>query len=102
MANEDQSPGTRDRPYVGPRSFESADRDIFFGRDFDSAKLFSLAIAHELVLVYGESGAGKTSLLNAGLIPLLEEQGFTVLPTARVAGILSEEHRPPGSNLYVF
>jgi len=102
MANDDLPVAVQTRPYVGPRSFESTDHDIFFGRDFDSARLFSLVVAHELLLLYGESGAGKTSLLNAGLIPLLEKEGFTVLRIARVAGILSEEHRPRNANLYVF
>jgi CHAT domain-containing protein/tetratricopeptide (TPR) repeat protein len=73
-----------DDPYVGPRPFEKGDRRIFFARYREANELLSLVTAHPAVLLYARSGAGKSSLLNAGLIPLLEEDGFQVLPTARV------------------
>ena len=76
-----------DNPYIGPRPYERADRPLFFGRDSEVRQLLSLVIAHRVVLLYATSGAGKTSLLNAGLLPLLEEEeGFEVFPPARVAG----------------
>jgi len=50
--------------------------------------LLSLVIAHNLVLVYSQSGAGKTSLINAGLIPLLEGNQFEIFPVARVKGTI--------------
>ena len=76
-----------DNPYVGPRPFERSDRPVFFGRDREIRELLSLVVAHRTVLLYATSGAGKTSLLNAGLLPLLEEEeGFEVFPSARVAG----------------
>lgn len=73
-------------PYVGPRPFErtSADRARFFGRDEEAGEILSLVTAHPVVLVYAQSGAGKTSLLNALLIPMLEMDGFDVLPPVRV------------------
>lgn len=71
-------------PYVGPRPFGLDDSDLFFGRDAEADKLLSLITAHPIVLLYSPSGAGKTSLLNAELIPLLEKAGFEVLPPARV------------------
>jgi predicted acylesterase/phospholipase RssA len=72
-------------PYVGPRPFERADRDRFFGRDAEIHELLSLVVANQAVLLYAASGAGKTSLLRAGLLPLLEARhAFEVLPTARV------------------
>ena len=78
------------QPYVGPRPFERKDQALFFGRDREARELLSLVVAHEAVLLYAQSGAGKTSLLNARLIPLLEEKGFQVLPTARVRGSIPE------------
>src|SRR5208282_3176212 len=89
-------------PYLGPRPFEEKDAAVFYGRERESSDLCSLVIAHQEILLYAQSGAGKTSLLNAGLIPLLRKKGFRVFPPARVAGGL-----PPGvkldhvSNLYV-
>jgi WD40 repeat protein len=71
-------------PYVGPRPFNPEDSEFFFGRDAEADKLLSLITAHPVVLLYSPSGAGKTSLLNARLIPLLRREGFDVLPPARV------------------
>jgi WD40 repeat protein len=90
------------QPYVGPRPFERGDQALFFGRDREARDLLSLVVAHEAVLLYAQSGAGKTSLLNAMLIPFLEEKGFQVLPTARVRGSIPEGIEPDQiPNLYV-
>lgn len=80
-----------DSPFMGPRPFERADADLFFGRTREVRELLSLVIAYRTVLVYAESGAGKSSLLNAALVPALEEQeGFEVLPVTRVSGIKAD------------
>ena len=77
-----------DSPFVGPRPFETEDRERFFGRTRELEELFSLIIAHRAILVYAQSGAGKTSLLKAGVIPRLVEQAYKVLSPARVHGVL--------------
>ena len=79
---------TYDSPFVGPRPFERQDSGRFFGRRREREELLSLIIAHRVVLIYAQSGAGKTSLLSAGVIPQLEEHGYRVLPTARVQGLV--------------
>jgi hypothetical protein len=90
-------------PYVGPRPFERQDRGLFFGRDREASEVLSLVIAHRMLLIYAQSGAGKTSLINAGLIPLLEKEGFEVLPLARVQGLIPKDIQPEEiPNLYVF
>lgn len=74
-------------PYVGPPSFSRGHRRFFFGRDEEAIELASLITAHSAVLLYSQSGAGKTSLLHAKLIPKLEEEEqFVVLPPMRVQG----------------
>ncbi len=89
-------------PYVGPRPFDRSDEPVFFGRDREAKELLSLVIAHPVVLLYAQSGAGKTSLLNAKIRPLLERRRADVLG-ARVGGDL-----PPGltlakvANIYIF
>ena len=79
------------QPYLGPRPFEREDQQRFFGRERESSELLSRVIAHPAVLLYSQSGAGKTSLLNASLIPLLEQEGFEILPTARVRGLVPKD-----------
>ena len=87
-------------PYIGPRPFERVDLPLFFGRDREIRELLSLVVAHRVVLLYASSGAGKTSLLNAGLLPLLEEEeGFQTLPPARVSG---GETPPSGANPFAY
>lgn len=43
------------------------DRDVFFGRTDEISTLYDLVNKNRLVLVYGESGTGKTSLVQCGL-----------------------------------
>ncbi|NJL34710.1 MAG: hypothetical protein HC893_13730, partial [Chloroflexaceae bacterium] len=50
----------------------------------EAARLLNLIIAERIVLLHSPSGAGKTSLVQAALIPALEAQGFRVLPVIRV------------------
>jgi len=69
-------------PYVGPRAFETGEK--LYGRDRESRELLDLLIAERIVLLHSPSGAGKSSLVQAGLIPGLREQGFRVLPVVRV------------------
>src|ERR1043166_6601352 len=72
-------------PYVGPRPFEEQDGQLFFGRDQEARELVSLIMAHPIVLLYAQSGAGKTSLVKAAVIGLLTNQEkFSVLPPMRV------------------
>ena len=58
-------------PYVGPRPFEQVESKYFFGRDEETKILSGLVVAHQLSLFYAQSGAGKSSLLRAGLLPRL-------------------------------
>lgn len=63
--------GNRENPYVGPRAFTK--NEILYGRDRERRNLFNLLIAERLVMLYAPSGAGKSSLIQAGLIPDLEK-----------------------------
>ncbi len=69
-------------PYVGPRSFETG--EALYGRDRELRTLSALLIAERIVLLHSPSGAGKTSLLRAGLLPRLREENFSILPMIRV------------------
>ncbi|MGC1323902.1 MAG: hypothetical protein WA849_17105 [Candidatus Udaeobacter sp.] len=92
-----------DSPFVGPRPFEKEDSDRFFGRTRETEELLSLIIAHRAVLVYAQSGAGKSSLLRAGVIKRLEEQQYPVLRSARVHGLLPNDVPPESvQNIFVY
>jgi WD40 repeat protein len=75
--------GHRENPYVGPKPLQSCDE--LYGRDRELRDLCDLLVGERLVLLYSPSGAGKTSLINAGLIKQLRErEQFRVLPPLRV------------------
>ena len=60
-------------PYVGPHPL---DRDQpLYGRDWELQELRDLLASRRIMLMHSPSGAGKTSLIQAGLIPALE-RGF--------------------------
>jgi hypothetical protein len=63
-----------DQPYKGLASFTSDDAAIFAGRSEESQRLTNRILAHRLVVVEGESGSGKSSLLHAGVGPRLARQ----------------------------
>lgn len=58
------------------QSFTEADKDLFFGRTLEVDELLKKINTYRIVGLFGESGTGKTSLLNAGLIPSLKKDGF--------------------------
>jgi WD40 repeat protein len=91
-----------EKPYPGPVPFQRKDQSLFFGREHEADELVSLITAHPVVLLYSQSGAGKTSLLNAGLIPLLETLEFKVVGPARVRGQIPEGFDYKRANPYLY
>jgi len=61
--------------YPGVQPFTTAQSEIFFGRDQDISELYRLIRREALVVLYGKSGLGKSSLLNAGIVPHCQEAG---------------------------
>ncbi|WP_367127375.1 XRE family transcriptional regulator [Saccharothrix sp. HUAS TT1] len=56
-----------DAPYAGLAAYQVADADRFFGREAEVGRLLALVRERPFVGVFGASGAGKSSLLRAGL-----------------------------------
>lgn len=75
-----QEPGTatvnREHPWPGLMPFTEAARDFFHGRDIEAAELLRLIKRETLTVLFGQSGLGKSSLLNAGLFPRLRAEDF--------------------------
>src|ERR1700722_17507079 len=67
---------SKQNPWPGLRAFGENDVDFFFGREREAAELFSLVQRSPVVVLYGQSGLGKTSLLQAGLFPRLKALDF--------------------------
>lgn len=54
-------------PYVGLAPFDASHREYFFGRRLDAQVLADNILARPIVVLYGGSGVGKSSVLNVGL-----------------------------------
>ena len=59
--------------FIGLESYTEAQSDIFYGRTEEIDRLTNLVKANTLTIVFGKSGTGKTSLLNAGVFPPLRK-----------------------------
>ena len=67
---------TLQSPFVGLRTFETNDAAWFFGRDRETSALAAKLRSADFTAVVGPSGSGKSSLVRAGVVPLLRRQGW--------------------------
>ncbi len=70
-------------PFVGLRAFEADEWDRFFGRATWTKIVVGNLVASRLTLLYGESGVGKTSLLQAGVEHQLRQSASNGGPRPR-------------------
>lgn len=83
MSNQSPSNTSIAKPYKGPESYQVEDGELFFGRDDEAEQVIARVLTSRFTLLHAQSGAGKTSLVNARIIPRLEARGwnaFRVLP----------------------
>ena len=63
-------------PWLGLVSFTEETRSYFHGREEEAAELSRRVQRKLLTVLFGQSGLGKTSILQAGLVPRLRPEGF--------------------------
>ncbi len=71
-------------PYPGLDSYTAEEASVFFGREEETEELVERMHGDgrdRLVVVVGASGSGKSSLVQAGVVPRLAERRWTALPT---------------------
>ncbi len=59
-------------PYPGLRPYHESEKDKFFGRDADCKILTDKILVHRLTLLFAATGVGKSSLLQAAVLPQLK------------------------------
>ena len=65
-----------ENPWLGLFSYTEETRAYFHGREEEAAELARRVQRKPLTVLFGQSGLGKTSLLRAGLVPRLRDEGF--------------------------
>lgn len=93
----------KDRAFLGMASFTEADASRFRGRDTDIQELLGCVTTYPITLLVGESGVGKTSLIQAGLFPKLNGWGWKYVwtrlfddPAASIGKMVADKLLPPG------
>jgi hypothetical protein len=66
--------------FPGLNSFTVDDKEIFKGRDKESADLYAKILLYKTVVLHADSGTGKSSLIQAGLLPRLKESEENYFP----------------------
>lgn len=86
--------------YPGVKPFTENERHVFYGRTTDTKKLYQLINLEKLVLLYSKSGLGKSSLLNAGVLPLFDEaEGYTTIKI-RLGTYFDQSLSPVNTSLF--
>jgi hypothetical protein len=62
-------------PFPGPASYDYDRRRSFFGREEETVRLTQRLLDRRVTVLTAGSGDGKTSLLHAGVVPLLYQEG---------------------------
>lgn len=75
-------------PFKFLDSFTLADREIFFGRDQEITELYRRVFESKILLVYGISGTGKSSIINCGLASRFDESDWLPVNVRRGDNII--------------
>ncbi|HTA82655.1 MAG TPA: hypothetical protein VK783_06980 [Bacteroidia bacterium] len=79
-------------PFKFLDSFTKEDKDIFFGRDKEVEEIYSRVFQGKILLVYGASGTGKTSLIQCGLANKFNDADWLPIIIRRGSNITSAIH----------
>ncbi len=74
-------------PFKFLDAYDQNDTDIFFGRDEEIKTLYEMAFQNSILLVYGASGTGKTSLIKCGLAGKFKSYDWLPLTVRRGSNI---------------
>lgn len=66
-------------PFIQLSPFGPRNKMLFSGREIETHQLLQYVLSRKLVVLIGESGVGKTSLVEAGIKPILKKYGFVVI-----------------------
>ena len=83
-------------PFKFLDSYTKEDKDIFFGRDREIEEMYQKVFESKMLLVYGVSGTGKTSLINCGLANKFEDSDWLPVNVRRGRNVVESLERELG------
>lgn len=63
-------------PYLGFRTYKESDSELFKGREKDIQNIYDYITNNDVTILYANSGIGKSSVINAGLCPILRSNNY--------------------------
>ena len=63
-------------PFKFLDAYSKDDKNIFFGREKETEEIYEKLFKSNLLLIYGASGTGKTSILNCGIANSFQESDW--------------------------
>ena len=76
-------------PFKFLDSYQREDKDFFFGRNDEIESLYQMIFQTRILLIYGTSGTGKTSLIQCGLANKFQTYDWLALYIRRGGNLLS-------------
>jgi len=81
--------------YPGLKPFTAQEQNIFFGRAEEKIKLYQKIKLEQIIVLFSKSGMGKSSLLNAGVIPEIIAQNYAVPLKIRIGSFSEADTNQP-------
>ena len=81
-------------PYPGLRPFAETEQRLFFGRTYQVSEILQRLERTSFAVVTGGSGSGKSSIVNAGVIPALRKKQLATRGDFWLAATFSPKDRP--------
>src|SRR5678815_2725091 len=79
-------------PFKGASTYTEKEEQNFYGRDKEKNDMIGLISHHTLSLLYSRSGIGKSSLIHAGIIPILKKMKGYFPVYIRICDSLINKH----------
>ncbi|MBC7569089.1 MAG: ATP-binding protein [Spirosoma sp.] len=93
------APSPTKSPFKFLDAYTAQDKDRFFGREPEQQRLIELLFRSRLMLVYGQSGTGKSSLVQCGLTKVMSPSDYFPVLIRRRANLLVSLQNAVGSLL---
>jgi hypothetical protein len=86
---------TNNYRYPGLQPFKLEQANIFYGREKEIEEFYRFVLSERLIVLYAKSGMGKSSLLNAGVIPKIKKEGHYKPVSIRFKSHASQSNENP-------